>query len=254
MKIISGLVLFIYVWSAGAEARVFDINNESIATTVKGAWAPSSILQSHFEDTSGINITIEDAVNFNLGGEIGLVFTAPKAAFRLALESIHPNPIENKEGINLSSQIMYTFNSDVSVLLPKADIDFVLRSGNTWRIFLSLGGGVGTLSYHNDYAFSTAGQTVFAGLADFSEEGTSTATMMEGAVSFEHLFSDTTTFVIELGYRQLKFDQLKFKSDVTSFTGPHLKGEDVLNADATNKELDFTGFVAGVCFRFYLGK
>jgi hypothetical protein len=211
-------------------------------------------LQSHFEDTSGTNITIDDAVNFNLGGEIGLAFTSSRAAFRLGIESIHPNPITAKEGTNLSSQAMYTFDSDISVLLPKADIDFTLRSSNTWRIFISLGGGVGTLAYKNSYAFTTEGQTVFSGLSNFSEEGTSTATMMEGALNFEHLFTDTTTIVIELGYRQLKFDELKYKENTDSFTGSHAKGDVVLNADGSNKNVDFTGFVGGVCFRFYLGK
>jgi hypothetical protein len=248
------IYLIVLVFPMTLNARVFNINEEKIATTVKGAWAPSSVLQSHFEDTSGTNITIEDEVNYNLGGEIGLVFTASRAAFRLGVESIHPNPIEAKEGTNLSNQIMYTFDSDISVLLPKADIDFTIRSGDAWRIFLSLGGGVGTLSYKNSYAMTTEGQTVFSGLANFSEEGTSTATMLEGGLNFEHLFTDTTTIVIELGYRQLKFEEVKFKNDVTSFTGAHVKGDIVLNADGTNKAIDFTGFVAGVCFRFYLGK
>jgi hypothetical protein len=211
-------------------------------------------LQSHFADTSGTDITIDDAVNFNLGGEIGLVFTASRAAFRLGVESIHPNPIEAKDGLNSSSQIMYTFDSDISVLLPKADIDFVLGSGPTWRIFMSLGGGVGTLSYKNAYALTTDGQTAFAGIADFSEEGTSTATMMEGGFNFEHLFTDTTTIIVELGYRQLNFDKLKYKDDVTTFTGVHLKGDDILNSDATAKKINFGGLVAGICFRFYLGK
>jgi hypothetical protein len=254
MKNLKICFLSILFWSAFGQARVFNIKEETIATSVKGAWAPSSVLQSHFEDTSGTNITIDDSVNFNLGGEIGLVFTGSRAAFRLGLESIHPNPIEAKSGTNLSGLEMYSFNSDISVMLPKADIDFVLRSGDTWRIFFSLGGGVGTLSYKNAYAFTTDGQTVFSGLADFAEEGTSTATMFEGGFNFEHLFTDTTTIIIELGYRQLKFDQLKFKSDVTSFTGAHLKNDIVLNADGTNKEVDFTGVMAGVCFRFYLGK
>jgi hypothetical protein len=254
MKKLRIILFVLLVLPLSLQARVFNINDETIATTVKGAWSPSSVLQNHFADTSGADITIDDAVNFNLGGEIGLVFTAPRAAFRLSIESIHPNPIVAKSGTNSAAQKMFAFDSDISVLLPKADIDFTIKSGDTWRIFFSLGGGVGTLSYKNSYALTAAGQTAFAGLVDFSEEGTSTATMMEGAINFEHLFTDTTTIVFELGYRQLKFDSMIFSKNVTSFTGAHRKGDVVLNADSTAKQVDFTGFAGGICFRFYLGK
>lgn len=252
-KLLSSFIIILF-WVSLVQARVFKIDEETLATSVKGVWGPSSILQTHFEDTSGTNMSIEDAVNYNLGGEIGIVFSASRAAFRLGIESIHPNPIEAKEGTNLSNQVLYSFDSDISALITKADIDFILRSGEKWRIYLSLGGGVGTLTYTNSYVMTTDGQTVFSGLANFTETGTGTATMFEGAMNFEHLFSDTTTFVVEIGYRQLLFDKITFKEDVTTFTGAHLKGDDVLNADGTAKTVDFSGPAVGFCFRFYLGK
>jgi hypothetical protein len=247
-------LVFLLFGVQSANARVFKIEEETLATYVKGVWGPSSILQTHFEDTSGTNMAIEDSVAYNLGGEIGIAFTASRAAFRLGVESIHPNPIESKDGTNLSNQILYTFGSDISALLTKADIDFILKSGERWRIFFSLGGGMGTLTYSNSYAFTTDGQTVFTGLADFSEKGTGAAVMYEAAMNFEHLFSDTTTFVFEIGYRQLLFDKITFKEDAATFTGAHLKGDEILNADGTAKSVDFGGPTVAFCFRFYLGK
>lgn len=235
-------------------ARVFRMNNETFATYFGGSYGPSSLKQTHFAETSGTGATIDKSVDTNYSGEFGVLFRGTKVGLRLGVEAINPSTVSKAIGSDAGGVKLYDFQSNISALVPKISLEFNLKSTDTWRTFIVLGGGTATATYKNTYALTAEGQTAFPGVADFSEEGTATALLYEGALGFETLMSDTTTIVIGLGYRQLNVAGYKYKAAVVSFDGSHATGDPVLNADGTNKASNYTGAHASILFRFYLGK
>ncbi len=247
-------VLFASLVGVKAFARVFRMSNESVAAYFGGSYAPSSLKQKHFSGTSGTGATIDKSVLTNYGGEFGVLFTSQAIGLRLGMELIRPGTLTKAVGTDSGAQKLYDFESSISALVPKATIELNLKTADTWRVFLALGGGTATASYKNSYALTAAGQAAFPGVADYSEEGTGTAILYDGAVGFESLMNDTTTIALSIGYRNLQIAQYKYKADVTSFSGVHLKNDIVLNDDGTNKTSVFTGATGYLLFRFYLGK
>lgn len=235
-------------------ARVFRMNNETFATYFGGSYGPSSLKQTHFADTSGTDATIDKSVDINYSGEFGILFRSSKVGLRLGVEVINPSTISKAVGSDASGVKLYDFGSNISALVPKVTLEVNLKSTDSWRAFLAVGGGSATATYKNSYVLTADGQTAFPGVADFSEEGTAAALLYEGSLGFETLMSDTTTIVIGLGYRQLNVTGYKYKADVVSFDGSHTSGDPVLNADGTNKTSSYTGAQASILFRFYLGK
>jgi len=235
-------------------ARVFRMNNETVAMYFGGSYGPSQLKQTHFEGTSGAGVTIDKSFLANNSGEFGILFRGAKMGLRFGVESVMPTSISKGIGSDVNGLKLYDFNSTISTLIPKITLEINLKSGDSWRTFLALGGGTATATYKNTYALTTDGQSAFPGVADFNEEGTGTALLYDGALSFETLMNDTTTIAISLGYRQLSVAGYKYKTDVVDFSHSHIAGDPVLNDDGTAKNSLYTGAYASILFRFYLGK
>lgn len=236
-------------------ARVFDFNKENVAVYFGGSYGPSSQLkQTHFGDTSGTGTTIDKSVLTNYGGEYGVLFRSPKVGLRFSVELIKPATLTKAVGSDASGVKLYDFESSITALIPKVTLELNLKATDSWRSYITLGGGTATASFKNSYTFTTEGQTAFSSLADFSEEGTGTALLYDGGINFETLMNDTTTVAFSLGYRQLKILQYKYKSDVSNFSGAHTAGDKMVNDDGSDKTSTFSGAVVGLLFRFYLGK
>jgi hypothetical protein len=249
-----GAILFTSSIGARAFARVFRMSNESVAAYFGGTYAPSSLKQTHFSGTSGTGATIDKSALTNYGGEFGVLFTSQAIGMRLGMELIKPGTLTKAVGADSGGQKLYDFESSISALVPKVTIELNLKTADTWRVFLALGGGTAAASYKNSYTLAVAGQAAYPGVADFSEEGTGNAILYDGALGFESLMNDTTTIALSVGYRKLEITQYKYKTNVTNFSGAHLKNEIVLNDDGTNKTSMFTGATGFLVFRFYLGK
>lgn len=251
------LILFIgiYFFYSIIYARVFDFNKENVAMYFGGSYGPSSQLkQTHFNGTSGTGATIDKSNLTNYSGEYGVLFRSPKVGLRFSVELIKPETITKGVGSDTNGVKLYDFESSISALIPKISLEINLKSSASWRSFLTIGGGTASVSYKNSYTLTTDGQAAFSGVSDFSEEGVGTAAMYDGGLNFETLMNDTTTVSLSLGYRQLKILHYKYKADVSSFSGAHLKEDNVLNDDGSDKTSSFSGPVIGLLFRFYLGK
>ncbi len=254
-KIVFAFVLIFNLISTTTIARVFSLNDQKVASYFKGTTGSSLVLQKPFSESIDSSATVSQTFSSNLAGEIGVVYTSPQVGFLLGVEIIHPKALAGVSGYDVASQNLFTLDSDVSALIPKFGFDIVLAKGELWRAYLNLSGGSGTMSYTNHYAFTTAGQTAFNSLADFSEEVGGVASMMSASFAIESFLSDATTFTLEAGYRQLNFNSLTYKKDVTTITGSHLKGDVVKKLDGTTaKEINFGGVFGGLILRFYVGK
>lgn len=243
---------FFLIFITSAQARVFSLADQAVASYFKGFTSPSGVLQTPFAGTMGSGSSVVEKYGSSIAGEVGVVFTSTQAAFSLGVELIHPKALSHVDGVDSASQVLYNLDADVSALIPKAGLDFIIKKGDHSRFYLNMSGGVGTLTYSNHYAFTAAGQTAFANLADFTEEGAASATLMEASLGYEQFLSDSTTMVFEGGYRQLNFSAITYKTAITDFSGAHAKGDNVLNLDGTPKTINFTGSFAALTFRFYL--
>lgn len=252
MKKLALLILFV---TSICDARVFSLEKETIAPYIKATYGTSSIAKTHFEDTAGTGVSISESVSANLGGEFGVIFSAPKIVFKLGVEVIKPADLKEVSGNDISGTSMYTMTSGIQGIIPKAGLDIAFRTTSNSRTFVALGGGAGTVTYKNSYTLTAAGQTAFPGIVDYSEEGSGTATLMEGSFNYEVLMNDTTTVTFELGYRSFSITSYKYKEAVTTIDGTtHAKNDSVLNFDGSAKASNLSGPFVGLAFRIYLGK
>jgi hypothetical protein len=254
INIFSLLLLMVLLNEEVLLARVFRMNNETVATYFGGTYGPSLLKQTHFSGTSGTGATIDKSVLINYSGEFGLLFRGSKLGLRFGMEAIKPTTLTKAIGSDSGGVKLYDFESNISALIPKITLEFNLKSSDSWRTFLALGGGAATAIYKNSYTLTTDGQTTFPGVADFSDEATGTALLYDGALCFETLMNDTTTIAFSVGYRKLEVTGYKYKADVLNLSGNHLKGDPVLNDDGTAKTSLYNGAMASILFRFYLGK
>jgi len=237
--------------SQQSEARVFDMNAEKFAGYFRAGYAPSTINKTAFEFASNHSETYDAQMTFLYGGEFGFVYASPFLSLRFGIEAIRP-PTLKVSATDASGTALYSLNSDVSVVIPKIGFEFNIKQKNTSRFFFNVNYGQGNLGLVNTYTMLTAGTTL-TGKADFTEDGRGSATCLDGALAYETLLTDTTTMVLDVGYRNLKFDSITHNRDVDSIAqGAVAKGAAMLNADGTARSLDFTGYFASLMFRFWV--
>jgi hypothetical protein len=250
------LILFVFVvggWTTPARAKVFNVSQESFAAYVAGTWGPSfeNTLSSKSNSTSSVPVTIDANHRYNLSGEFGFLYARPSANLRFGLEVLHPLDIKEQSATNSSGTSLYTLTNEISVLIPKVDLEIILKHWSDVRLFLVAGAGYGNLAARNAYSFTSAGSSAYS-LANFDEDLRGNAPMYEGALGIEGLLSDMTTYVLQAGYRSLKFDQIKHNRDATTFQGSVVKGDPATNMDGSSRTIDLSNYFVGVSFRFWL--
>lgn len=239
---------------ASAQARVFNVNSESFAAYVSGTWGPSfeNTLNSDSNSTAGVAVSTDSKNPYNLSGEFGFIYATPKVNLRFGLEVIRPKEIADGKGKDASGAELYSLTSETSVLIPKAALEINLKNWSNVRMFLEMGAGYANLAGRNSYTFTAAGNTAYSSLPDFYEDLRANAPVYEGALGLEGLLSDMTTYVVQAGYRSLKFSEIKHNRDVTTFQGAVSKGDKATNLDGTDRTLDLSNYFVGIAFRFWL--
>ncbi len=236
---------------SAAQARVFNIANESFAAYLRGSYG------SKFENTlnsksSGTGVTLDADHEYNFSGEFGFIYAMPWMNVRFGLEVIKPSDIKDAIGKSAAGAELYSMTSEISVMIPKFALEFNLHKWPSSRLYLSGGAGYANLAARNSYVFTSAGNTAFPGLADFYEDMRSSAMAYEGTLGYEHLLTDTTTYALEAGYRCLVFDEIYQNRDVTTFQGAVVKGDKAKNMDGENRSLDMTNIFVGLTLRFWI--
>lgn len=235
----------------GASARVFDVGKEKFGTYLKGSYSTAPVGQSMFEKSSGTGMTFDNEVKYLPGYEFGFLWSMPWFNMRFGFELITPSKLKDVEARDASDNLIYNLTSDFSVATPKIGLEVNVNRWKESRTFVGGDWGMANLTVTNSYTFQS-GQTKFPSLTDFREETKSAAQTYSGFVGFETLFFDTTTFVIEAGYRVLKFDTLKHNTDITNFQGTVVKGDQAHYDDGTARSVDLSGPFASVQFRFWM--
>jgi len=229
-----------------AQARVFNINSEKFAGYFLVTGGPSALKTQAFLDEDSLANTYSKEVTVNTTGEFGFLYSTPRVSLRFGFEIFKPTLLKDVVANNGSTDI-YSLKSDVTAYAPKLGLEIHLHSTNTYRSFIQAYVGTGSVSYKNDYTILS-----YPGQSDHTVEGKGSATLYGGTLGVESHLTDTTTYIFEFGYRQMKVENLKYSRDTTTFSGAKTAGDPVLDASGNPRVLDFTGGYISLGFRFYL--
>lgn len=243
-------VPLLFLFSLGAEARVFNVNNEAFAAYFLATGGSSSLGTSAVEGESGTNIAFSGGTNYNYTGEFGFLYSTPYFGFRFGFEIIKPFALESTANDGTSD--LYSVTSTLVGYSPKLTVDFNIHRANTSRSFITASIGSASVTMKNEYVLTAAGQTAYPTVADHTAESKGDGTLMAASLGYEGLLADTTTILVEFGYRQLKINNLKYTKDVTTFTGAKTDGAEVLDSSGNQRALDFSGGFISIGFRFYM--
>lgn len=241
-----GCFFFVGFLTARAEARVFNISNEKLAGYFLVTGGPSAIQQNAFLNEDNTSNTYSGRVAYNYTGEFGFLYSTPRLSLRFGFEVFKPSVLKEVLANNGTTDI-YSLKSDVTAYAPKLGLEVSLQQTSTYRAFLQAYVGTGSISYKNDYTILSYG-----GQVDHTVEAKGSAMLYGGSLGVESHFTDTTTYIFEFGYRQMKALNLKYSRDVTTFSGAQTAGTAVTDANGDPRALDFTGGYITLGFRFYL--
>lgn len=191
--------------------------------------------------------TYDSEVKTNIGGEIGFSYITGRAAWRFGFEIIKPGTLSGVSAQASGSEI-YQLKSDLSCYIPKLGIELIVRQTPGMRLAILGYAGTASLSLKNDYT-----QLSVSPNGDFSLEAKSSANLMGGGFLGEFYMMDTTTFILEAAYRDLKFKDIKYSKDVAAgFNGAITAGDSMVDNTGAKRSIDFSGAYVSIGFRFWL--
>jgi hypothetical protein len=229
------------------EARVFKLTDESFATYLQGAVGPSLIQKSSYERS---DVTFSNKVEYNLSGEVGVLFTVSRTNLKLGLEIIRPQAITGAQALGEGEVPYYRVTSGIISYGPTIGFDFLLGASPHFRFFVSASLGYMKTTLKNDYAFTSEGQTRY-GLIDYTEEGSAYSVMTRGGLGVEFSFSDNVTMALDAGYRSLVATGLQHERVAITLGGPVSIGHTMKDENGADRKVDLSGATMGVGLRFY---
>lgn len=252
------LVLTVSGFAIPSHARVFDLGRESVAAYFRGTGGLSHVGNEAFIHSSGNQSVMDAEVDYNFSGEIGLVVALmEQLRAKMGLELLQTKSLETT-ATDINGMELFTLTSDVFVMNPTFTLEYAHYSSSGLRFFTYAGIGWANVTLENKYDMTALGSGIYGGVTDYTEKSGTERFSYHLGIGLETHFSDTSTFVFDVGYRLLSVDGLKYKSSESTINGatppvPVNKGDPVRNMDGTARTFDLGGFYIGLGFRFYLG-
>lgn len=249
------LSLILLALSETSAARVFDFSKEKAAAYFRGTAGLSDVQQEAFIHSSGTQSDIDGKVEYNLSGELGFVFGfMGNMNIRLGAEALQTKSLQTKGNLTGTSQELFTLDSDVFIFNPNLTIELVIGQRDIFRGYVYGGVGWAMVTLDNKYTMTTLGTTTYTGVSSYTEKSETERFSGHAGAGFEVLMADTTTFSLDVGYRYLPIERLKYKADVVAINGNKVKGTEVVNSGAGDfRQFDMSGAYIGATFRFYIG-
>jgi hypothetical protein len=239
--------------SSPAYARKFDFKSEYIATHFGGTFGNSILADNAYGPSSGTGTSVDKQVQSTASGQIGFVLSLKKFNIRLEAEYLMPRAMEGVTGTDAAGNQLFSLNSRVTALIPSATLELVAHETPTSKILFGVGYGIASVSLENAYTMTAAGKTALGVTSDFTEKASGTAPMWQGYLGYEVLFTDTTTALLHIGYRQLQVTSLQSTEAATAIVGAESPGNDLINSNGSKRSFDLGGPFIGCQFRFYIG-
>lgn len=231
--------------SLAIEARVLNLGDEKFASYFSLESGTSLLSTNPYDQNLASIDSYSQEYKVGQGGEFGFVYSSPYIGWRFSFEVIKPARVKDVQGL-AGTSVQYLVDSDLTAVAPKLGIEIHLNRKPNFRFYIYGYYGASNLTMINIYT------QVVAPDADHTVEAKSSAAESGGGLGFETSFVDTTSLIIELGYRSLIFKELAYSKDVTTFQGAKTAGDLLKKLDGENKSLNFSGFTAAIGFRFWL--
>lgn len=228
-----------------ADARIFDLNRERFASYLLLTGGPSAVKDAAFAKESSAD-GYPAGVGNNISGEFGFIYATRYLSWRFGFEIMKPATMKSSSATTGGADT-YDVKSDIVGYVPKIGLEFNLATRSWYRLLAFVNVGSASLAVTNDY--SSVG---IAPNADFRAEYKGGSSLQSAGLAMEMAAFDTTSVVLELGYRKMSFDKITYAKDVTDFQGAHRAGDTVLQTDGEKRRLDFSGGYLGVGLRFWL--
>lgn len=241
----TALLFFIIFTGLVTQARVLSLSDEKFASYFSLEGGTSVLASSPYDENLASVTSFSQEYKTSLGGEFGFIYSSPYIAWRFSFNILKPSKLKETRAF-AGTNVEYIVESDITTIAPKLGIEIHLNKKPNYRFFLFGNLGSSNLTMSNTYTSATGG------VADHTVQAKSSATETGGGIGFESSFVDTTAIVIELGYRNLKFKEVKYSKDVTTFQGAKTAGDMLMNLNGENKSLNFSGYYACIGFRFWL--
>lgn len=239
---IIGCIIFAAI---GSQSRVLNLSEEKFASYFSVEGGSTLVKTTPFDENLANVDSYSSEYKTGLGGEFGFVYSSPYIAWRFSFEILKPSKLSEVEALE-GENVQYMVDSDLTAVAPKIGVEIHLNRKPNYRFYAFVFYGSSNLTAVQTYT------QVLAPNSDHVVELKGASTSTGGGIGFETVFVDTTAFVIEIGYRNLTFQEIAFSKDVTTFQGAKVAGDLLTNLDGTNRTLNFSGYMASVGFRFWL--
>jgi hypothetical protein len=250
----AAFVLALLVFTT-AQARVFDMGTSKFGTYLKTSFAPWASWQVPFSQSSGTEVNWSDGFANIASYEFGVIKNTSQISWRFGIEIVQPANLTAVSGKDSGNgTVYYSLDSTLSVINPKIGVEFNLKTWPQSRLWMYFDYGLGNLTLSNTFRFTAAGLAQFPTPgADFREEIKGNVGNYSGAVGFESLLNDTTTWCLEVGYRMMDITPLSHNVAATTFQGPVTPGSPAKQNDGTTgRQINMTGPYASFQFRIWV--
>lgn len=241
------LIFFVIVMmSSVASAKVFSMNDTTLAGYLSGQYGDSSVGTKFFEGESSA-VDYSKGFKKHTGADFGLIYRTQSFAWVFGFEFIKADKI--KDGVaSTVGTTNYNYTSEVSYLAPKVGMEIIFYQDVAQRV--SLQGTVGTASLSTKTDYSSLS---IAPNADFTIEGKGAANLVNVSIGSEWHWVDTTALQLQVGYRALHFKRIKATTDVAdSFQGAITKGTRLTRLDGSNLDYKFSSYYINLAMRIWI--
>ena len=240
-------LLFLFLGTS-LQAKVFNISQQNIATYLRGSYASSSVGSDAFAKSSGAGTIFSKKVANQASGEFGLFTSSGPLGLRLALEMLQPERIQGAIGSNTSGGSL-ELDSVISSQIYKLGVEYSWFLSPESKYWMAVSVGQAKVGLRNTYR-----NVVGYAVTDFVENSQETLIMGEIQFGYEHRFSADTTLMMDIGFRSMKAQRLRYTSDANSFLGAVTTGAAVANNDGSARTIDMSGVYVGMGLRFYINQ
>ena len=242
---ILALISLLTLCEPWAQARVFGLNQQQFGSyfLISGSQAPIKDSPWVMESTADAS---SKSYGTTTGGEFGFTYATKFLSWRFGFEVIKPTKLSAIAATQAGTTV-YQIASDITGYAPKLGIEITPWSNNKQKVFIFSYVGTASVSIKNDYSTLTIAPNI-----DHSVEMAGSGNLLGAGLGYELHAFDTTSLILEVGYRILKIDNFKYSKDVTTFAGAVTAGQSVLKTDGSNRSVDFGGSYVTLGLRFWI--
>ena len=236
-----------------AEARKFDISQEVVAPYIGGTYGISNLSDSVYGRSSGASTLFTETVKQNMSGELGVTLKLQSVVLRLGVEYIFGQTMTGVKGKNQTGIELLDLDSKVSAIVPMGAVEIPLSMGTESRLHFGIGGGYALVNVDNEYRLTSTGQSTYPGVPEtYSEKGSGGGIAYKAYVGGEFLLTDTVTFAVDVGYRQVQATRIQATKAMTTLSGSYPSGADLLFNSGDPRSVNLGGLYFGSQLRIYI--